>query len=205
MTDDDNKDEELEERLDLDDDADRLPWLESAEDYDGDTVSPTRVVWLLFMGLVAIGVVVGLVYLYQQRQQQLAVSGQGGLIEAPEGDYKVAPEDAEGKTFDGTGDASPAAAEGQERVAALGGDDKKAANGVLVQLGAYSSEAKANSGWVTLSGRYDYIKALPKRIASAQVEGTTVYRLSAVAPDAATAQSVCNKLKTAGQSCLVVR
>lgn len=196
--------EEPEDRLDLDDDADRLPWLESAEDYDGDTVSPMRLIGLLFIGLLAIGAVVGGIYMFQQRDQQVA-AGEGKLIEAPEGDYKVQPADAGGKTFDGTGDSSPAAAEGKEQVAALAGDDKKAANGVLVQLGAYSSEAKANSGWSTLSGRFDYIKALPNKIASAKVEGATVYRLSAVAPDAATAQSVCNKLKSAGQSCLVVR
>lgn len=191
-------------QLDLEDDSDRLPWLESAEDYDGDTVSPMRLIGFLLLGLILIGALVVGIYMFQQRDQQVA-AGQGKLIEAPEGDYKVQPVDAGGKTFDGTGDASPAAAEGQQRVAALGGDDKKSANGVLVQLAAYSSKAKADTGWATLSGRYDYIAKLPNRVASATVEGATVYRLSAVAPDAATAQSVCNRLKNAGQSCLVVR
>ncbi|MEM1132805.1 MAG: SPOR domain-containing protein [Pseudomonadota bacterium] len=192
-------------RLDLDDDADRLPWLESAEDYEGDTVSPLRLLGLLLLGLVIIGAIVAAIYYYQQRDQQVATAGQGELIRAPEGDYKVPPEDAGGKTFEGTGDASPAAAEGQEQVAALAGDDKKAVDGVLVQLGAYGSRAKADTGWIMLSGRYDYVKALPNRVASAVVEGATVYRLSVVAPDAASAQDVCNKLKNAGQSCLVVR
>ncbi|WOE74606.1 SPOR domain-containing protein [Alterisphingorhabdus coralli] len=192
-------------RLDLDDDADRLPWLESAEDYDGESVSPLRILFFLLLGLVLIGAVVAGIYLYQQRDQQTVSAGEGELIKAPKGDYKVRPEDAGGKTFEGTGDASPAAAEGQEQVAALAGDDKKTVDGVLVQLGAYSSRSKADTGWITLSSRYDYIKALPNRVASAQVEGATVYRLSVVAPDAAAAQEVCNKLKNAGQSCLVVR
>ncbi|WP_438726907.1 SPOR domain-containing protein [Parasphingorhabdus sp. DH2-15] len=202
---DENTFEDAEDQL-IADDEERLPWLESADDYDSGSSSAMKVLGLLLLGVVFLGLVVAMVYFLQNRNAQTASSGGGQLIEAPEGDYKVAPKDAGGKEFQGTGDASPAAAEGEERVTALAGADKvTTSGGVLVQLGAYSNEAKANSGWNTLSGRYDYIAKLPKKIAAAKVEAGTVYRLSAVAPDLATANSVCGRLKTAGQSCIVVR
>jgi len=204
MSDEDGFDE-ADEQL-IADEEERLPWLESADDYDAGSGSSFKVIGFLLIGLLLIGAVVGGLYFLQQRNSELASNGGGKLIEAPEGDYKVTPKDAGGKEFEGTGDASPAAAEGEERVTSLAGSDKTTAAGsVLVQLGAYSSQALANSGWNTLSGRYDYVGQLPKKIAAAQVDGGTVYRLSAVAPNAAEATSVCNRLKAAGQSCLVVR
>lgn len=184
----------------------RLPWLESADDYDSGSSSPAKILGMLILGAVFLAGVLGLVYWLQQRDGQRVASGGGQLIEAPEGDYKVAPKDAGGKEFQGTGDASPAAAEGEERVSALAGADKATAPGsVLVQLGAYSNAAQANSGWASLSNRFDYVGKLPKKVAAAKVETGTVYRLSAVAPDMATANSVCGRLKTAGQPCLVVK
>lgn len=184
----------------------RLPWLESADDYKSSSSSPIKILGFLLLAAVFIALVFGLVYFLQNRNGQIVSNGNGQLIKAPEGDYKVAPKDAGGKKFEGTGDASPAAAEGEERVSALAGADKAAAPGsVLVQLGAYSNEAQANSGWASLSSRFDYVGALPQKIVAAQVEGGTVYRLSAVAPDEATANSVCARLKASGQSCIVVR
>jgi hypothetical protein len=189
------------------DEEERLPWLESADDYSSGSGSSMKILGLLLLAALFIALVFGMVYLLQNRDGQIASSGSGQLIKAPEGDYKVAPKDTGGKKFQGTGDASPAAAEGEERVSALAGADKTTVKpgNVLVQLGAYSNEAQANSGWASLSGRFNYIGALPKKIAAAQVEGGTVYRLSAIAPDEATANSVCARLKTSGQSCIVAR
>ncbi len=80
-----------------------------------------------------------------------------------------------------------------------------AARGVVVQLGAYSTEALAVTGWNGLARKYDYIAGLPKTIVPADVDGGTVYRLSAIAPDTATANNVCNRLKASGGACYIRR
>ncbi len=80
-----------------------------------------------------------------------------------------------------------------------------ASKGVVVQLGAYSSEEKAKTGWAGLARKYDYIASLPKTIVAANVDGGTVYRLSAIAPDNATANNVCNRLKSSGGACYIRR
>ncbi len=78
----------------------------------------------------------------------------------------------------------------------------KAASGGLVQLGAFSSEAKADAAWTALSKRFAFLAPLNKNIVSATVGSGKVYRLRAVA--GADANRVCGKLKVAGESCLLV-
>jgi hypothetical protein len=73
--------------------------------------------------------------------------------------------------------------------------------GGSIQLGAFSSEAKANEAWKSLSGRFGYLGALNKAVSQVSSNGKTVYRLRA---SGAGASSVCSKLKVAGESCLVV-
>lgn len=91
------------------DDEDRLPWLEAADDYeeDGD-VSPTRLLVMVLGGLLLIGAVLGGLWWIQNG----GTRGDGELIAAPRGDYKVAPIDDAAKTFEGEGDSSFAASEG---------------------------------------------------------------------------------------------
>ncbi|NIJ33830.1 SPOR domain-containing protein [Sphingomonas oligoaromativorans] len=74
--------------------------------------------------------------------------------------------------------------------------------GAQIQLGAFSSEAKANEAWKSLSGRFGYLGALGKSIVPVTSNGKTVYRLRASA--GGQASSICSKLKIAGEACVVV-
>jgi cell division septation protein DedD len=74
--------------------------------------------------------------------------------------------------------------------------------GAQIQLGAFSSEAKANEAWKSLSGRFTVLAPLAKSVAAVQSNGKTVYRLRASA--GGQASSVCAKLKVAGETCLVI-
>ena len=95
-----------------DDDADRLPWLEAVEEEDtGDGPSAAKLIALVVIGLVAIGVIVGGLFWIGSRAGE---SGNGDLIAAPEGDYKVKPGDPGGMRVEGEGDTAFAASEGAE-------------------------------------------------------------------------------------------
>jgi hypothetical protein len=76
------------------------------------------------------------------------------------------------------------------------------AGGTTVQLGAYGSEAKATTAWTMLSSRYAYIAAMKYQVVSAEVGGSTVYRLRADA--GGQAAGICAKLKAAGENCIQV-
>ena len=205
--------------LDLDDE-DRLPWLESADDYEDEgEYSPIRVALFVLSGLVLLAAIVGGIYWLQGRDG--GIDGDGDLIAAQEGDYKVRPDDPQAKQFEGEGDASFAASEGQETTAKLGTAEpveapvKKAAagdtaastasGGAMIQLGAYSSAGGADREWAGIARRFDGVGALPKKIVKGSVEGGTIYRLNAVAPSVEAAQQLCNNMKAAGESCMVVR
>lgn len=202
--------------LDLDDEN-RLPWLESAEDYDGeDEYSPIRVALFIGLGIALLAAIVGGIYWMQNRDAG-GLSGDGTLIAAQEGDYKVRPDDPQAKKFEGEGDASFAASQGQGTPGKLGtappveapikktaSTTSSAPGSALIQLGAFSSAAQADSAWSGFSRRFADIGALPKKISQGTVEGGTIFRLNAVAPNVQAAQKVCNGLKAAGESCIVV-
>lgn len=80
-----------------------------------------------------------------------------------------------------------------------------AASGGWVQLGAFSSEAAANKAWGTLSKRFAYLTDLNRSVSPAKVGDGTVYRLRVGAGSAAGAQTLCGKLRVAGENCVVVR
>ena len=84
-------------------------------------------------------------------------------------------------------------------------NEVKAGTGTMIQLGAFSSPTNADREWAGYARRFESISKLPKKIVSGSVEGGTIYRLNAVAPNPEAAQEVCNGLKAAGESCLVVR
>jgi hypothetical protein len=91
---------------------DRLPWLEAVEEEEA-SEGPTaaKLVAFVLIGLVAIGLIVGGLFWIGDRSK----GGEGGepeLIAAPEGDYKVAPQDPGGMEVEGTGDTAFAASEG---------------------------------------------------------------------------------------------
>ena len=77
-----------------------------------------------------------------------------------------------------------------------------ASGGAQVQLGALDSQAKAETVWKSLSGRYAYLAAFPHSVVKADVGGKTYYRLRASA--GGQASTVCAKLKVAGEACAVV-
>ena len=151
------------DNLDLDDE-DRLPWLESAEDYDDDgEYSPVRVALFVGVGLLLLAAIVGGIYWLQNRDGG-GLDGSGELIAAQEGDYKVRPDDPQARKFEGEGDASFAASEGQETPAQMGdpvateapirksdaAPAADAAGSALIQLGAFSSAEEDHprqSGW----------------------------------------------------------
>lgn len=206
------------ENLDLDDE-DRLPWLESAEDYDdGEEYSLIRVALFVGFGLLLLAAIVGGIYWLQNRDGG-GLDGNGELIAAQEGDYKVPPDDPQARQFEGEGDASFAASEGQETPAQLGDPvtteaplrkadadpSADAAGTALIQLGAFSSASLADRSWSGYARRFEAIGSLPKKILQGNLDGGTIYRLNAVAPSREAAQEICNNLKAAGESCLVVR
>jgi hypothetical protein len=213
------------------DDPERLPWLETADGYDyEDSSSPLKVAGMVLGGLALLAAIVGGIY-WIQRNQSGGASGNGELIAAQEGDYKVAPADREGKTFQGEGDSAFAASEGKKTGANIDPAKAKAAaaspagtapgapgsaptkmgpapaaGSGFVQLGAYSDSAKADQAWAAMSKRFAPLAGLNRRIAEGAAEGgRKVYRLQAVTANPAAAQQLCAKLKAAGENCMVVK
>ena len=206
------------------DDPDRLPWLETADGYEYDEgASPLKVAGLVLGGLALLAAIVGGIY-WLQRNQTGGASGTGELIAAQEGDYKVKPDEAGGKTFEGEGDSAFAASEGKKTGATIApaakpGDQpvasvppKPAASGaapagaVMVQLGAFGDSAKADTAWAGLTKRFGFLSGTNRRIAEATGEGgRKIFRLQAITANAAAAQQLCAKLKAAGENCLIVR
>ena len=75
------------------------------------------------------------------------------------------------------------------------------AGGAQIQLGSFSSAAKANAAWKALTTRFAYLQPLQQVVANGTVGGNAVYRLRAVAGDQA--KGICGKLKVAGETCII--
>jgi cell division protein FtsN len=208
------------------DDPDRLPWLETADGYEyEESASPLKVLGLVLGGLALLAAIVGGIYWLQRNQA--GGQGNGELIAAQEGNYKVAPSagESKGKTFEGEGDAAFAASEGKKVDAKLDPAKAKAAaaapagagaaaakagpvpaGAAFVQLGAFSDAAKAEQAWTALGKRFGAISGTNKRVVEGAGEGgRKVFRLQAISANAAAAQQLCAKLKAAGESCLIVK
>jgi len=93
-------------------DEDRLPWLEAVEEDDGggDGPSVAKLIAAIVIGLVAIGVIVGGLFWLGNRNQ---AGADNEIIAAPEGDYKVRPENPGGMNVSGEGEVAAAASAGQ--------------------------------------------------------------------------------------------
>ncbi|WP_374530416.1 SPOR domain-containing protein [Novosphingobium sp.] len=227
----DHDDDMLETRqLDLAEPEERLPWLESSDDdYEDDEGSETgRLLGFMVMGLVVLAAIVGGIWWATHRGPDPALVADGSTIKAPDQPYKEAPKDPGGKTFDGTGDSSFAVSEGQNRPAKLGDQPAPvtppappaqtaaaapgakpaaaapASGGVGVQVGAFSSQSAAETAWNKLVTQSNgALAGVSHRVIAGSADIGTVYRLQAVAPDAAAANTLCGKLKGAGISCQV--
>lgn len=78
-----------------------------------------------------------------------------------------------------------------------------AAGGVgVVQLGAFSSEAKAKAAWKTLSSRFAGLRDLGLAISPVESGDKTLYRLRA--SGVASTARLCAQLRVAGESCTPV-
>lgn len=208
------------------DDPDRLPWLETADGYDyEESASPLKVAAMVLGGLALLAAIVGGIYWFQRNQA--GGQGNGELIAAQEGNYKVAPSagESKGKSFEGEGDAAFAASEGKKVDAKLDPTKAKAAatapaapgapaakagpipaGAAFVQLGAYSDAAKAEQAWTALGKRFGAVSGTNKRVVEGAGEGgRKVFRLQAITANAAAAQQLCAKLKAAGESCLIAK
>lgn len=214
------------EQLALDDEDERLPWLESAEDddyYEAEGSETGQTLRLAAMALVALVAIVGGIYWATHRNPDPALVADGSVVAADDKPYKEAPKDPGGKTFDGTGDTSFAVSEGQNKPAQIASGAAPAApaapasqapaasapaasasGGVGVQVGAFSSKEAAEAGWTKLAGHSGgALSGVSHRIVQGTAESGTVYRLQAVAGDSGAANALCGKLKAAGISCQV--
>ena len=76
-----------------------------------------------------------------------------------------------------------------------------ASGGSTIQIGAFSSEAKAKAAWKTLSGRFSFLSGLGESVVPVQSGDKTLYRLRASGGNAG---DICRRLRTAGESCSVI-
>ena len=239
------------QRLALDE-HDHLPWLEAGEDEEyHEVIDFRRVMAVVVAGILALAAVVGAIWFGTHRHDAAQPVADGSTIAAPDAPYKASPQNAGGKTFQGTGDTSFAVSRGKspsEHLADNGNGDGGAnananggaaaeagaaaaaaseaagasaakpaakpaptkpavsddagAGGGVGQIGAYHSQARAEQAWTQLSGAHEALSGVQHRIATGQVDGSTVYRLQ-VLTAAGGAGALCDKLRAAGLSCQV--
>ncbi len=75
------------------------------------------------------------------------------------------------------------------------------ASGQTLQLGAFSSEARARAAFKELAARFSYLAGLEPLILPVLSDGRTLYRLRVGAEAAA---DICARLKVAGEACSIV-
>ena len=93
-------------------DEDRLPWLEAVEENEDQSGPPlAKLVGAILIGLIAIAVIVGGLFWLGNRNRS---DGNGEIIAAPEGDYKVRPDQPGGMNVTGEGGTAAAASAGAE-------------------------------------------------------------------------------------------
>ena len=212
------------ERLRLGDDEQRLPWLESDDDYADDTVDTGRIAVVAVLGLLAVLALIGLAWWLLRDNPDAELQADGSTIEAPAEPFRARPADAGGIAAVGTGDVSYEVGEGKDRETQLATsptpaptptasaastqpsiDREQAADtsGIGVQVGAYSSRSTAEAGWVQLTGQHEALAGVSHRIVQASVDGNTVYRLQAVSGTVAAGETLCRAIKSGGGDCRV--
>lgn len=135
------------------DPEDRLPWLESAEEEYSEGPSATRVIALIVGALVLIALAV---WAYGAMRSRPAATGTGELIKAPDGDYKVKPDEPGGMKVDGEGDTVFSTSEGSAKSGAI---DTRAvseapiAGRTAAPKAADAGSAKVVSALPTVGGR----------------------------------------------------
>jgi hypothetical protein len=215
---------EVDEQLALADGEERLPWLESDDDYEQAGVDSGRIFAFAAVGLLAVVLALGALYWFTRDETDEELLADGSTIEAPDQPYRFRPDDPGGQQVEGTGETSFEVAEGQTvegRIAASGQvpapsidrqqagrpttTSSAAAGGIGVQVGAYSSLDAAETGWSTLSGRIAALQGRNHRIVQGTADSGTIFRLQAVAGTAAEAETLCRSIRSQGGDCQVKR
>lgn len=200
----------------------RLPWLEADDDAEEPGVDTGRVVTFVMVSLIVLGLVIGALWWFFRDRSETTMVADGSTIQAPAGPYKTKPAKPGGSEAVGTGDTSFAVAEGKapQGKVADGAEAPRpsinrnqpnsgapaatpTAGGVGVQVGAYSSQDKAEAGWSTLSTRYPALSGVSHRVIQATVDGSPIFRLQAVSGDVKAAQALCSALQSQGGDCQV--
>ena len=94
---------------------DRLPWLETVEPDEPQGVGAGRVLALVVLGLGVIAAIIFGIYTLQKPR----LDGDGQLIAAQEGDYKVRPDDPGGLKVEGEGTSAVATSQGKANNGAI--------------------------------------------------------------------------------------
>jgi len=92
--------------------------------------------------------------------------------------------------------ATPPAVATPAEAAPIGG------SGSVIQLGAFSSAAKAEAAWKALTARFASLAAMGKIVTP--VAASKLYRLRAGAASPADARAMCQTLRVAGENCVVI-
>jgi hypothetical protein len=209
-----------------------LPWLEADDDDVPAGFDTGRLVGIALLMVVLLGAIVGGIWWLTNGGAGGGPEPDGSTVAAPEGPFKVSPEDEGGKTFPGTGDTSFAVGEGKTREGRLASKppaqtqsapsldtlttpepagtspapaprSQALPSGTAVQVGAYSNRADAEAGWRTINRQTDVLAGVDYRIVQGQADIGTVFRLQAVGGDAANARRLCRELGAAGLPCAV--
>jgi len=191
-------------------DEDRLPWLEAADGFEEDgEVSPARLLMMVFGGLLLIGAALGGLWWIQNGGSR----GNGELIVAQQGDYKVAPKNDGAKMFEGEGDASFSASEGAEPAGkvdpsrmpeepAVTPQEREAATAKAAADKAAAAKAKAAAAQAAPGDKAQAKPAAPlTKVADAEskpapsASGSAMIQLGAFSSDAAAAKAWTNMSK----------
>ncbi|MET0246801.1 MAG: SPOR domain-containing protein [Sphingomonas sp.] len=172
-----------------------LPWLDTVEEEYREKPGIGRVVLLALLGIAVIGSVIAVVWWLQNQGGQ---QGDGQLIEAPPGDYKVKPDDVGGMKVDGEGGTAFATGEGAIVNASI--DPARAPEAPIdvqkaqaPKSGAAPEARKASvavpAGAAALTARAPGVRAAP----AAPASGSSVVQLGAF-PDAQRAETAWRAL-----------
>src|SRR5690554_1549332 len=148
---------EAEEQLTLADEDERLPWLESDDDYEEPAVDTGRIVAFGAISLLALIVIIGAVLWFTSDRTRADVVADGSTIEAPDEPYKVRPDEPGGQQVAGTGETSFEVAEGNRVEGRIAGSGTVPAPSIdREQAGADETKAGSRSNRVQGGG---YVKA----------------------------------------------
>ena len=106
---------EEEERLAFADEDERLPWLESEDDYEDEGPDSSRIATMVIFAVLSLAAILGLAWWFSKPGSDEELLAEGSTITAPDEPYRTRPADPGGEPVDGTGDVGFAIGEAQAR------------------------------------------------------------------------------------------